>query len=290
MAKRIGLIGGSGLYEMEGLEVQDEVRLETPFGEPSDAYLLGELDGKPIAFLARHGRGHLYPPSRVPYRANLFGFRLLGVENLFSVSAVGSMREEIEPRHLVVVDQFIDRTRGGARTFFDEPGLVAHVGLADPVCPRLSSLLVEGGREADVTLHEGGTYLCIDGPQFSTRAESRLYRSWDVDVIGMTNAPEARLAREAEIGYATLAMACDYDCWHEHHDDVTAEIAIANLVASVESARRVVRAAVAALPLDQPASCAGTLAASLLTDPSRVPDRLRRKLGPLIDRYLGDSS
>lgn len=287
MARRIGVIGGSGLYAMEGLEVDDEVRLDTPFGPPSDAFVLGRLDGKPVAFLARHGRGHRYPPAAVPYRANIFAFRLLGVDHLISVSAVGSMRERIEPRHLVVPDQFIDRTRGRASTFFDEPGLVAHVALADPVCSWLCDRLAAAASEADIPLHVGGTYLCIDGPQFSTRAESLLYRSWGVDVIGMTNATEARLAREAEIAYATLAMACDYDCWHDRHDDVTADMAIANLTASVSSAQKVLRGAVATIPLDRPADCAGSLGAALLTDPSHVPVALRRKLGPLIERYIG---
>lgn len=289
MGTRIGVVGGSGLYEMEGLQVRDEVRLETPFGDPSDAYVLGELDGKPVAFLARHGRGHRLNPSRVPYRANLWGFRLLGVENLFSVSAVGSLREAIEPRHLVVPDQFVDRTRQRPATFFED-GVVVHVGLADPVCARLSALLVEAARATGVTVHEGGAYLCIEGPQFSTRAESRLYRSWGMDVIGMTNATEARLAREAEIAYATLAMACDYDCWHEGHDDVTAEMALANLRASVESAQNVLREAIARLPLDAPASCAGVLRQALLTHPDAVPPATRRKLAPLLSAVLGEGS
>lgn len=289
MGTRIGVIGGSGLYAMEGLKAVEEVRVDTPFGAPSDAYVLAELDGKPVAFLARHGRGHTYPPSRVPYRANLWGFRVLGVANLFSVSAVGSLRAEIEPRHLVVPDQFLDRTRGRASTFFDE-GVAAHVALADPVCPRLARLLVAAARDLEIPVHDGGTYLCIEGPQFSTRAESRLYRSWGMDVIGMTNATEARLAREAEIGYATLAMACDYDCWHEDHDDVTAEMAMANLAASVDNAQRVVRAAIAALPVDAPSSCAGTLRNAILTRPERISPEARARLGLLLDPVLGGNA
>jgi len=233
---RIGVVGGSGLYSMQGLEVHDEITLDTPYGAPSDSFVLGALDDTPVAFLARHRRGHHYPPSAVPYRANIYGFKLLGVSNLFSVSAAGSLREEIEPLHLVVPDQFVDRTRSRVSTFA-ESGAVIHVGMADPVCPRLSALLVEAAGEEQVVVHAGGTYLCIDGPQFSTRAESYLYRSWGMDVIGMTNATEAKLAREAGIGYATLAMACDYDCWHERHDDVTIEMALGNLRASVDNAQ-----------------------------------------------------
>lgn len=289
MGTRIGVIGGSGLYGMDGLEAHDEVRVDTPFGAPSDAYVIGALDGKPVAFLARHGRGHVHPPAAVPYRANLWGFRRLGVENLFSVSAVGSLREEIEPRHLVVPDQFVDRTRGRVSSFFDA-GAAVHVALADPVCPRLSGLLASAARKVEVPVHEGGTYVCIDGPQFSTRAESRLYRSWGMDVIGMTNATEARLAREAEIAYATLAMACDYDCWHEGHEDVTAEIAIGNLTASVENAQAVLRGAIRELPVDAPSSCAGTLRNALLTRPERIAPGVRARLGLFLDSCLGEDA
>ncbi len=256
MEKRIGVIGGSGLYEMAGLEILDEIRVETPFGDPSDAFMIGELDGRPVAFLSRHGRGHVFNPSNVPYRPNVYGFRLLGVRNLFSVSAVGSLRESIAPLQFVVPDQFVDRTRGRTATFFDD-GLVAHVGLADPVCARLSDLLATAAETLGVDVHRGGTYVCIEGPQFSTRAESHLYRSWGMDVIGMTNLTEAKLAREAGLGYATLAMVCDYDCWHQAHADVTAEMAIANLKKSVEDAQRVLRQAIGQLPVDAPSSCEG---------------------------------
>lgn len=279
---RVGVVGGSGLYEMGGLQVEDEVRLQTPFGDPSDAFVLGRIDGVAVAFLARHGRGHRYPPSEVPYRANVYGFKLLGVRHLLSVSAVGSLRQEIEPLHMVVPDQFVDLTRGRIGTFLDR-GMAAHVSLADPVCARLSAALVEACRQEGVTVHAGGTYVCIEGPQFSTRAESRLYRSWGMDVIGMTNATEARLAREAEIAYATLAMACDYDCWHDEHEDVTAEMAFDNLRRSAGAAQRVVRTAVRGLSADEPSSCEGVLRRAVATDARRVDATTRLRLTALID-------
>jgi len=285
---RIGVVGGSGLYSMDGLEVHDEIELTTPYGAPSDSFVVGAVDGTPVAFLARHGRGHHYPPSSVPYRANVYGFKILGVANLFSASAVGSLREEIEPLHLVVPDQFIDRTRARVSTFA-EPGAVIHVGMADPVCPRLSALLVEAAGAEQVPVHAGGTYLCIEGPQFSTRAESRLYRSWGTDVIGMTNATEAKLAREAGIGYATLAMACDYDCWHERHDDVTAEMALGNLRASVDNAQRVLRRAIGELPVDEPASC-GDASRALLQSPASMPADVRHRLSVLFEDHSFDEA
>lgn len=288
MEPRIGVIGGSGIYEMEGLRDAEEVELDTPFGPPSDAFLLGRLDDKPVAFLARHGRGHVLGPSEVPYRANFWAFRRLRVRNLFSVSAVGSLKERIEPRHLVVPDQFVDRTRRSS-TFFED-GIVAHVELADPVCSRLADLLVQAGQGLGIPVHDGGTYICIGGPQFSTRAESHLYRSWGMDVIGMTNATEARLAREAEIAYATLAMACDYDCWREGHEDVTAEIAIDNLLASVKSAEAVLRAAIAELPADAESSCAGALRSAILTRPEAVPAATRVRLDPFLEDDFGDET
>ena len=278
---RIGVIGGSGLYSMRGLEVHDEIAVETPYGAPSDSFVLGAVDSTAVAFLARHRRGHHYPPSDVPYRANIYGFKLLGVANLFSVSAVGSLQKHIEPLHLVVPDQFVDRTRARVSTFA-EPGAVIHVGMADPVCPRLSALLVEAAGAEKVIVHAGGTYLCIDGPQFSTRAESYLYRSWGMDVIGMTNATEAKLAREAGIGYATLAMACDYDCWHERHGDVTVEMALGNLRASVDNAQRVLRRAIGGLPVDEPASC-GDASRALLQDPSSMPAEVWQRLSVLFE-------
>ena len=285
---RIGVVGGSGLYAMQGLEVHDEIALDTPYGAPSDSFVLGAVDGTPVAFLARHRRGHHYPPSSVPYRANIYGFKLLGVASLFSVSAVGSLREEIEPLHMVVPDQFVDRT-GTRVSTFAEPGAVIHVGTADPVCPRLSALLVEAAGAEQVVVHAGGTYLCIDGPQFSTRAESHLYRSWGMDVIGMTNATEAKLAREAGIGYATLAMACDYDCWHERHDDVTAEMALGNLRASVDNAQRVLRRAIGGLPVDEPASC-GDASRALLQSPASMPADVWQRLSVLFENQSAEEA
>ena len=285
---RIGVVGGSGLYSMQGLEVHDEIELETPYGAPSDNFVLGEVDGTPVAFLARHRRGHHYPPSDVPYRANIYGFQLLGVANLFSVSAVGSLREHIEPLHLVVPDQFVDRTRSRKATFA-EPGAVIHVTMADPVCARLSALLVDAAGAESVVAHDGGTYLCIEGPQFSTRAESHMYRALGMDVIGMTNATEARLAREAGIGYATLAMACDYDCWHERHEDVTAEMALGNLGASVENAQRVLRRAIRALPVDEPSSC-GDASRALLQEPAAMPAGVWERLSVLFENKSIDEA
>ncbi|MDX2480026.1 MAG: S-methyl-5'-thioadenosine phosphorylase, partial [Desulfuromusa sp.] len=232
----IGVIGGSGLYEMEGLTDVREVTLETPFGAPSDAYMTGVLDDAQMVFLPRHGRGHRLLPSEVNYRANIYGMKTLGVEHIISVSAVGSMKEEIIPGHIVVPDQFFDRTQGiRASTFFGN-GVVGHVQFADPVCADLSAILVESARKVGATVHQGGTYVCIEGPNFSTRAESKIYRSWGVDIIGMTNLPESRLAREAEICYGTVALATDYDCWHEGHDDVSVEAVIAIIQQNVMTA------------------------------------------------------
>ncbi len=250
MRAAIGIIGGSGLYQMEGVEDLQEVRISTPFGEPSDALLIGKVDGIDVAFLPRHGRGHRVAPHEINYRANIWALKSVGVKWILSVSAVGSMREDIHPGELVVVDQFIDRTRTRPSTFF-ENGVVAHVQVADPVCPVLRKVLVDACGKLDEgtrhTFHDGGTYVCIEGPQFSTRAESHLYRSWGAAVVGMTNLPEARLAREAEIAYATLAMATDYDCWHEGHDDVTVDAVIAVMRANVAKAQKVLRHAVAGI-------------------------------------------
>ena len=236
MAEKLtGIIGGSGLYEMEGLTEVEEVEVETPFGPPSDRYIVGKLLGRPVAFLARHGRGHRLMPSELPFRANIYGLKKLGAEWIISISAVGSMREEIKPLDVVIPDQFFDRTKARISTFFGE-GIVAHVGFADPFCPILSEVLYQAGMKAGAVVHRGGTYLCIEGPQFSTRAESRIYRSWGVDVIGMTNLQEAKLAREAELCYATLAMVADYDVWHESEEDVSVEMVVANLRRNAETA------------------------------------------------------
>ncbi|HEX6199040.1 MAG TPA: S-methyl-5'-thioadenosine phosphorylase, partial [Thermoanaerobaculia bacterium] len=268
----IGVIGGSGLYRMEGLTVREERRLETPFGEPSDVFVLGELEGRRVAFLSRHGRGHRLLPTEINYRANVYGMKLLGVERIVSVSAVGSMKEAYRPTDIVVPDQFFDRTRHRADTFFGR-GLVAHVALADPVCAEMVAVAEEAGRAAGATVHRGGTYVCMEGPQFSTRAESLVYRSWGVDVIGMTNLQEARLAREAEICFTTLAMVTDYDCWHEEEDSVHTAAILEVLRQNVATAQRVVAGIVRRLaerPPDHP--CANALAGALVTDPTTIPE------------------
>ena len=282
---RIGVIGGSGLYAMEGLKVREERRITTPFGDPSDAYVIGELEGRLVAFLPRHGRGHRLLPTELNYRANVFGFKLLGVEQIVSVSAVGSMKIEYKPTDIVVPDQFFDRTRHRQDTFFGN-GLVAHVSLAKPICPRLIDPFVEAARAAGATVHRGGTYLNMEGPQFSTRAESEIYRKWGIDIIGMTNLTEARLAREAEICYATLAMVTDYDCWHEH--DVTGQEVMEVVAQNVKMSQEVVRQIVGSIPEQRPADClcARALAESLITERSMIPEETRRALQPLIGRYI----
>jgi 5'-methylthioadenosine phosphorylase len=286
MAERIiGIIGGSGLYDMEGLEVLREERVATPFGEPSDRYVIGRLEGRPVAFLARHGRGHVHTPSEINYRANLYGFKVLGAEWILSVSAVGSMREEIRPRDILIPDQFIDRTTRRIGTFFGD-GLVAHVSIADPTCGALSGILAEAATAAGAHVHPRGTYVCIEGPQFSTRAESRLYRSWGVDVIGMTNAQEAKLAREAEICYATLALVTDYDVWHSTEEDVSVEAVVAVLLQNVATARAILRSAVPHIPLERTCRCAHALRDAIITAPDRIPAQAKRDLAPLIGRYV----
>ena len=286
MNPRIGIIGGSGLYSMPGFTGQHEVRVETPFGEPSDPYVVGELEGKTVAFLARHGRGHRISPSELNFRANIYGFKKLGVEWILSLSAVGSLKEEHKPRDFVIPDQFVDRTRGRVSTFFGE-GLVAHVSFADPVCPHVARLLYAACVESGVKATLGGTYLCMEGPAFSTKAESNLYRSWGMDVIGMTNLQEAKLAREAEICYATVAMVTDYDCWHAEHAAVTVADIIQNLNANAAHAAQVVRGAVRNLRLEaRTCDCSHALAHALITDPKTVPEATRRKLELLVGKYL----
>ena len=289
MRAAIGIIGGSGLYQMEGVEDLQEVRISTPFGEPSDALLIGKVDGIDVAFLPRHGRGHRVAPHEINYRANIWALKSVGVKWILSVSAVGSMREDIHPGELVVVDQFIDRTRTRPSTFF-ENGVVAHVQVADPVCPVLRKVLVDACSKLDEgtshTFHDGGTYVCIEGPQFSTRAESHLYRSWGAAVVGMTNLPEARLAREAEIAYATLAMATDYDCWHEGHDDVTVDAVIAVMRANVAKAQKVLRHAVAGIQGAGPSLAWKALEFAIMTAPNQIPQAARERLALLIDHRL----
>ncbi|MDA1000814.1 MAG: S-methyl-5'-thioadenosine phosphorylase [bacterium] len=279
----IGVIGGSGLYAMKSLEDVEEVALETPFGRPSAPYVIGTLSGKRVAFLPRHGRGHVFLPGDIPFRANIHGFKQLGCEWIISVSAVGSLREEIVPGHLVIPDQFIDLTKTRASTFFGD-GLVAHVSMADPVCARLSGILFEAAREAGATVHAGGTYVCMEGPQFSTRAESFRYRDWKASVIGMTNMPEAKLAREAEFSYATLALATDYDCWHEEEEAANVEAIIALLHRNVELAQRVITGAVSRIEGKSP--FAGSLAGAIITDPKAIPKETRERLKLLTGRYL----
>jgi 5'-methylthioadenosine phosphorylase len=283
---RIGVIGGSGLYEMPDLKEVEEVSLDTPFGPPSDRYLLGRLSGCPVAFLSRHGAGHRLSPSEINFRANIYGMKLLGVERVLSVSAVGSMKEQIAPGDLVIPDQFIDRTHRRVSTFF-EGGLVAHVALAEPTCPELNPLLAEAAREAGATVHAGGAYLCIEGPQFSTRAESHLYRSWGVSVIGMTNLPEAKLAREAEICYSTLALTTDYDCWLETEEPVTTQAVVATLKRNVERAREVIRRLLPKVPQVARCRCQEALQGALLTAPEAIPKEVKERLRPLIGRYVG---
>ena len=283
----IGVIGGSGLYEIEGITDLQEVRLETPFGDPSDAFITGTLEGTRMVFLPRHGRGHRLLPSEVPYRANIWGMKKLGVERIISVSAVGSMKEEIVPGHIVIPDQFFDRTQGKrGSTFFGE-GIVGHVQFADPICADLSSVLYAAAREVGATVHRGGTYLCIEGPNFSTRAESLIYRSWGVDIIGMTNVPEARLAREAEICYGTVALATDYDCWHEGHDDVSVEAVIAIIQQNVATARGIIREAVRGLKGERGCGCPSALQYAIMTSRDRIPSATREKLELIMGKYLG---
>ncbi len=282
----VGVIGGSGLYEIEGLTEIGEVRLETPFGEPSDVYVTGVLDDVRMVFLPRHGRGHRLLPSEVPYRANIYGMKKLGVERIISVSAVGSMQERIVPGDIVIPDQFFDRTSGQrASTFFGQ-GVAAHVQFADPVCAELSRQLAAAASEVGATVHRGGTYICIEGPNFSTRAESMIYRSWGVDVIGMTNLPEARLAREAEICYATVALATDYDCWHEGHDDVSVDAVLAVIKQNVATAKNIIGQAVGSLPVQRCCECGDALRFAIMTDAGLIPAKTRQDLDLLIGRYL----
>jgi 5'-methylthioadenosine phosphorylase len=282
----IGIIGGSGLYSMPGFDAEDEVRLATPFGEPSDAYIVGRLEGKRIAFLARHGRGHRISPSELNFRANIFGMKMLGVERILSLSAVGSLKEEHAPLDFIIPDQFFDRTRGRISTFFSG-GIVVHISFADPVCPQLARAVHTAGGEAGIRSKQGGTYLCMEGPAFSTRAESNVYRSWGMDVIGMTNLQEAKLAREAEICYVTVAMVTDYDCWHEQHDAVTVEQILGNLQTNAENACKLVRHAVAAMPAERTCKCGSALKHAILTDRALIPAALKEKLGLLIGKYTG---
>jgi len=285
MSISIGIIGGSGLYDMAELTDREERTVETPFGAPSAPYVVGTLRGKRVAFLARHGPGHRFMPSELNYRANIFGLRMLGVEYILSASAVGSLKEEYKPLDLVIPDQFVDRTRGRISTFFGN-GLVAHVGFAHPFCKPLSEIAFSSARNAGATVHKGGTYVCMEGPQFSTLAESNLYRSWGMDIIGMTNLQEAKLAREAEICYSTIALVTDYDCWLPSHDEVTVDIIVAHQIQTPMTAQQVIASAVDELPFARSCECATALKHALITRPEAVPAEARERLAPLVAKYL----
>jgi len=285
----IGIIGGSGLYHMPGFKETQEVRLQTPFGDPSEVYVLGDLDGRKVAFLARHGRGHRILPSELNFRANIYGFKQLGVTRIVSVSAVGSLKEEHKPLEFVVPNQFFDRTRHRVDTFFGD-GIVAHIAFADPICPELAKVVESACKKAGVAGKLGGTYLCMEGPQFSTKAESNVYRSWGMDVIGMTNLQEAKLAREAEICYVTVAMVTDYDCWHPHHDSVTVDQIVAVLVKNADNAVKVLRETVAAMPKTRTCKCGAALAHAILTERDKIPAATRKKLSLILDKYLDNKT
>jgi 5'-methylthioadenosine phosphorylase len=285
MKAKIGIIGGSGLYAMPGFEAHEQAVIETPWGSPSDPYVVGTLAGKSVAFLARHGRGHRISPSELNFRANIWGMKSLGVERIISLSAVGSLKEQHRPLDFVIPDQFFDRTRGRVSTFFGD-GLVAHISFADPVCHQLAEVARQSCQHAGVSVKKGGTYLCMEGPAFSTKAESHVYRSWGMDVIGMTNLQEAKLAREAEICYVTIAMVTDYDCWHPEHDAVTVNDIIANLMKNAENAAKVVAAAVAGMPEARECKCESALSHAIITDRNAIPEQTKKKLELLIGKYL----
>lgn len=282
---KIGIIGGSGLYEMAGLTDTREIRVKTAFGDPSDAFVVGKLEGRRVAFLARHGRGHVFSPSEINYRANVCAMKILGVEQIISVGAVGSLREDLAPLDFLIPDQFFDRTRGRASTFFSD-GIVAHIAFDKPTCPRLSAQLAAACDRVGVNVHRGGTYVCMEGPAFSTLAESHTYRQLRFDVIGMTNLTEAKLAREAELCYATFAMITDYDCWHPEHDSVTVNTIIGNLSKNAENVQRAIREAVRALDGEGSCKCRSALAHAILTDRRRIPAATKKHLAPIIGKYV----
>ena len=282
---QIGIIGGSGLYDMAEVTDRTEITLTTPFGDPSGPYVLGTLRGKRVAFLARHGAGHRLLPSELNFRANIFGLKMLGVEYILSASAVGSLKEEYKPLDIVIPDQFIDRTKGRISTFFGR-GLAAHVGFAHPFCRILSRIVSDSSQSTEAVVHTGGTYVCMEGPQFSTLAESKLYRSWGADIIGMTNLQEAKLAREAEICYTTIALVTDYDCWHPDHDSVTVDMVISNLMHNARTAQQIIALAVDALPFERSCECASALKYTLITRPDAIPPQVRQDLAPLVGKYL----
>jgi 5'-methylthioadenosine phosphorylase len=282
---KIGVIGGSGLYDMAELTDRNEVLIETPFGSPSDSFVVGTLEGRRVAFLARHGRGHRILPSELNFRANIYGFKMLGAERILSASAVGSLKEELAPLDTVLPDQFLDRTQGRVSTFFGS-GLAAHIAFADPVCPQLLEHVYKTGTAAGARMVKGGTYVCMEGPAFSTRAESHLYRSWGMDVIGMTNLQEAKLAREAEICYVTIALVTDYDCWHESHESVSVEMIVTNLQQNSRNAQLIIRQAVKNLPQNRTCLCAEALKFALITDRALIPADARDRLQHIVGKYL----
>lgn len=282
---RIGIIGGSGLYQMETLKEVREVAVTTPFGRPSAPFVLGTLEGVPVAFLARHGRSHTLLPSEINYRANIFGMKKLGVERILSVSAVGSMKEEIAPGHIVIPDQFYDLTKGRKSTLFGE-GIVVHISLADPVCPELTEAVAEAGTAAGASLHRGGTYLCMEGPQFSSRAESNVHRTWGLAVIGMTNATEAKLAREAEICYVTIALATDYDCWHHSEEPVTVEMVMKTLQENVTLSKKIIQTVIARIEPKRACACGEALRYAIVTPAAAIPKKTKQNLKPLIGKYI----
>ena len=285
MQAEIGIMGGSGLYHMGELQDLEEVHLETPFGEPSGPYHLATLRGRRVAFLPRHGVGHRISPSELNFRANIFGMKLLGVSAIFSASAVGSLQERYKPGDIVIPDQFYDRTKGRISTFFGR-GLVAHVGFAHPICGTLAATAAEAGERVGATIHRGGTYVCMEGPQFSTLAESKLYRSWGIDIIGMTNLQEAKLAREAEICYTTIALVTDYDCWHPDHDSVTVDMVVATLLQNAKTAQQLIAEAVERVPATRTCGCGSALASAIITRPEMIPSDVKRDLAPIVGRYL----
>ncbi len=282
---KIAVIGGSGLYDIEGMEDIEEVDINTPFGKPSDKIVVGKLEGIGIAFLPRHGRGHRILPTEVPYRANIYALKSIGVERIIGINSVGSLKEEYKPNDLLIPDQLIDRTRGRVSTFFGE-GIVAHIPFGEPFCPSLSQLVYGAAKDAGATAHQGGTYVVMEGPAFSTKAESFLYRSWGADVIGMTALPEAKLAREAEICYAVIACVTDYDCWRRGHDAVTAEMIIGRLRQNIDTAKRIIKLAVQKVPTKRDCDCATALSMALITAPDVMPEAQKQKLDLLIGKYL----
>ena len=283
---KIGVIGGSGLYDLPGLSEVKEEQITTPFGSPSDAFITGKLHDVPVVFLPRHGKGHKLLPTEVPFRANIWGMKKLGVTHLISVSAVGSLKEEIEPGHIVFPDQFIDRTRQRVSTFFGN-GIVAHVQFGDPICPNLSQFVVKASEDVGATFHQGGTYVCMEGPAFSTRAESNLYRSWGASIIGMTNIQEAKLAREAEICFVTIALATDYDCWHQSEEEVTIEQILEVMNSNIETSKKILSRTLEILPTERSCGCGSALQYSILTQPEKIPQQVRNDLSIIVEKYLG---